>query len=114
MPDIDMWAIDRKDEAMVYGTDLPPSAEHVWQSKNCDGVMIELMCIYDEDGLYCGSLESENMVLRPADVSRVEARVLGNGEYTADGEKEVREFIDLAREYQERHPDKSLVVGVWI
>lgn len=114
MPDIDMWAIDKSDESEICGTELPESAEHIWQGKNCETVLIALMCIYDSDGLYAGSLENENMVLRPADVACVEAKVLGNGESSERGAAEDREFIELARSYHRDRPDKALVVGAWM
>ena len=114
MPDIDMWSIDNSDESEVCGTELPESAEHIWQGKNCETVLVELMCIYDSDGLYAGSLENENMVLRPADVARVEAKVRGHGENSERGAAEAREFIELARRYQRDRSDKALVVGAWI
>ncbi|MCY4580776.1 MAG: hypothetical protein OXD31_17250 [Chloroflexi bacterium] len=114
MPDIDMWAIDMREQGEVCGTELPASAERIWQGKNCETVLVELMCICDSDGLYSGSPESENMVLRPADVARVEAAVLGQGEDSESGAAEAREFIELARTYHRERPDKALVVGAWI
>ena len=114
MPDIDMWAIDKSDESEVFGTELPASAEQIWQGKNCETVLVELMCIYDSDGLHASSLENENVVLRPADVARVEAKALGQGEDSKRGAAEAQEFIELARTYYRDCPDKALVVGAWI
>lgn len=114
MPDIDMWAIDKADANEVCGTELPESAEHIWRGKNCERVLFALMCIYDADGQYAGSLETENMVLRPADVARVEAKLVGRGEDSERGAAEAQEFLDLARTYHRNRPDKALVVGVWI
>ena len=114
MPDIDMWAIDRKDESEVCGTELPASAERIWRGKNCERVLVALMCIYDSEGLYAESLENENMVLRPVDVARVESKLLGQGERSERGTAEAREFIELARAYHRDRPDKALVVGAWI
>ena len=114
MSDIDMWAIDKADESEICGTELPESAEHIWRGKNCERLLFALMCFYDDEDLYAGSLDKENMVLRPADVARVEAKLLGRPESSKKGAAEAREFVELARSYHRERPDKSLVVGAWI